>query len=109
MSAAEQVGRGDTERPLGTGPPPPAASFPPRPPELGRVRATVAELMRMPVDAPVRRLAVRLAAIDANARRDHRCGCGERYLAVGNPPTFHDSEFAERRFLCRNAKCRAVL
>lgn len=76
-----------------------------------RLDASPAAVLRLPPDSPVRRLAVQLAARDVLEERPYQCGCGERYVAVGNPPTFHplDGRFSDPELVCRNAKCRRVL
>lgn len=71
-------------------------------------------ILRLPHASPVRRMAVQLAARDAIEQREHRCGCGERYMAVGRPATFHDGQVGDflpgpERLVCRNPRCRAVL
>jgi len=67
-------------------------------------------ILKLPPEAPVRRLAVQLAAREANAQAEHVCVCGEKYVAIGIPPTFHDGPLpAPQRFLCRKATCRLPL
>lgn len=73
-----------------------------------RVNVSSAAVLRLPPDAPVRRLAVRLAAQDALHEEPIRCRCGKAYLAVGRPAVFYaDRRKQEQVFSCR--QCGRVL
>lgn len=74
---------------------------------MASVNVSPAAVLRLPVDSPVRRLAVRLAAQDALHEEKTRCECGQEYLAVGRPAVFFDLKRQEQRFTCRT--CSRVL